>query len=424
MSTQTHISTERSSPPLHSFRLILDGRALSDEVVEALVVAGCADASFGVENGTQVADFDREAPSFEDAVTSAIADIERAVDGLFVSRVEPDGLVTTAGIAERTGRTRQNIAQLISGDRGPGGFPSPVSMAEGRVRIWQWSDVAHWLSSLSNNGEALFDHKHDHFIAALNGTLSARRHLARYADHAGRTSWIETAKRLLDPPRCTSPARTCVERARRNVQSSVVPRLSLIVIVDASQSMTTTIPHVSEALASLQRSIAADEIARHVELTVIEAGASARIVAGPVSGQDFRVPRLQTSPGSSLGEGLGLAIDVATSTQQSAGLVVMLTDGFATDDWRPAAWRLREAVAAHPIRFIGIGTTEDGAAGLKAICPPNMPPYALQRGGIRGLAEWLRVAAVGMSHGLEDGCVRHLPPTLSWEVVRGRGVRD
>ena len=72
--------------------------------------------------------FDREAPSLLDAVLTAISDVE-SVDCLEVLHVDPDELVWASEIAERTGRTRQSIDQLIKGQRGPGGFPAPATGA-------------------------------------------------------------------------------------------------------------------------------------------------------------------------------------------------------------------------------------------------------------------------------------------------------
>ena len=47
-------------------------------------------------------DFDRDSDSFEEAVLTAIRDVERA--GLQVLRVEPDDFVSASEIARRTER--------------------------------------------------------------------------------------------------------------------------------------------------------------------------------------------------------------------------------------------------------------------------------------------------------------------------------
>ncbi len=78
--------------PTHEFILIIEGAdVLADEALDALFEAGCGDGGFGVSNQIQEAHFHREADSYEEAVSSAIAAIEGAVPGAHVVRVEsPD----------------------------------------------------------------------------------------------------------------------------------------------------------------------------------------------------------------------------------------------------------------------------------------------------------------------------------------------
>lgn len=65
--------------PIHHFTLIVDGADLQDEaVVNRLFESGCDDALIGSTDGVQFIDFDREADSLDEAVLSAVADIERA----------------------------------------------------------------------------------------------------------------------------------------------------------------------------------------------------------------------------------------------------------------------------------------------------------------------------------------------------------
>lgn len=132
----------------YQFTVIVHGADLqSEEAVDALFEAGCDDALIGVVDGAQYLDFDRQAESFEQAVVSAVAAIESAVPGARVLRIANAGLVSMADIAEKLGRTRESVRTLVSGDRGPGGFPLPVTDPRSRYRLWRWSDVAEWLRS-------------------------------------------------------------------------------------------------------------------------------------------------------------------------------------------------------------------------------------------------------------------------------------
>ena len=79
---------------------------------------------------------------------------------------------TAVTIASRIGRTRESVRLLITGARGPGGFPAPVTDPRSRYRLWRWSDVMHWLAT--QLGEAGFPD--DRFLTVLNASLELRRH--------------------------------------------------------------------------------------------------------------------------------------------------------------------------------------------------------------------------------------------------------
>lgn len=129
-----------------SFTLVLgESGNPASEIEDSLFEAGADDALLGVTNGVRFLDFDRVAPSFVDAVRSALADVETAGAGLHVVRIEPDDLVSAAEIARRSGRTREGIRLLVTGRRGPGGFPHPVSGLSGSSPLYSYAEVAEWL---------------------------------------------------------------------------------------------------------------------------------------------------------------------------------------------------------------------------------------------------------------------------------------
>ncbi|HWE39246.1 MAG TPA: hypothetical protein VG406_22040 [Isosphaeraceae bacterium] len=72
-----------------TFRLVLAGPSeLTDELEMAVLDAGCDDALLGVVDGEPFLIFHREAPTFRDALLSAVDATERA--GLELIRVEPE----------------------------------------------------------------------------------------------------------------------------------------------------------------------------------------------------------------------------------------------------------------------------------------------------------------------------------------------
>jgi hypothetical protein len=124
----------------YNFTLILSGAdVLTPEISNALYEAGCDDGSPASSNGVVFVSFDREAPTFVEAVTTAICDVESAGNGLRAVRVETerDDLVGPVEIAERIGQTRQSVHLYITGERGPGDFPRPVTHVQKRTSIYR-----------------------------------------------------------------------------------------------------------------------------------------------------------------------------------------------------------------------------------------------------------------------------------------------
>lgn len=159
----------------YEFTLVFNG-GLDETAVNAFFEAGCDDATVGEVDGVGYADFIREAPSLGDALRSALEQVE-SVPGVRVARVEPDDLVTMSEIAQRLGRSRESVRLLIAGERGPGGFPPPVSHLKARTRLWRWSEVAAW----AQRHDQPIDLGAATAIAALNAALTLRTTLADLA---------------------------------------------------------------------------------------------------------------------------------------------------------------------------------------------------------------------------------------------------
>jgi len=165
-----------TKPTIHSFTLFFSGAdVLDDEQLDALYEAGCDDALFGVRDGVQYGAFDRDADSFGEALASAIAGVTRAVPGVQVVRIEPDELVTMAAIAERSGLSREYVRLLSTNERGPGGFPAPVTYADHKTRLWHWPDVAHWLTE-HERAKVEVDAPAADLVAAMNAAFDLREH--------------------------------------------------------------------------------------------------------------------------------------------------------------------------------------------------------------------------------------------------------
>lgn len=169
-----------------TFRLNVVGLDVDDDAqMDALYEAGCDDATFGTDDAGVHAVFHREAPTPEAAVLSAIRAIEGAGLDVRVLRVETeDEWLTAAEIAERTGRTRQSIRQLIAGARGPGNFPRPVVRRDARSPLWSWDEVRAWFGAYDPEAVAALpkDRPSSDFVAAVNDRLDERERRRHFPD--------------------------------------------------------------------------------------------------------------------------------------------------------------------------------------------------------------------------------------------------
>ena len=158
---------------IHTFTLLLvNENELTTELEEALFEAGCDDGILYSKNQVVYIEFDREAESLEEAVISAINDVESA--GFQVARVEPSDLVTSAEISRQAQRSRQSVAQIIKGKRGKGGFPIPLAGVTGKTSVWSWAEVSNWLLKMEKIDNSFLVKKAE-VIRDINETLELRR---------------------------------------------------------------------------------------------------------------------------------------------------------------------------------------------------------------------------------------------------------
>jgi hypothetical protein len=129
----------------YNFTLILSGLEQPTKAVEnALFESNCGDALLYFRDRIGYLEFDREASNLEDAILSAILDVEKSGINVKPVRIEPSDIVTSAEISRRLDRSRESISQLISGKRGNGDFPLPVAGVTTNTMMWSWAEVSNW----------------------------------------------------------------------------------------------------------------------------------------------------------------------------------------------------------------------------------------------------------------------------------------
>jgi hypothetical protein len=112
--------------------------------LDALYEAGCDDATVGVgRRGSIALDVSREAASAEEAVRSAIGDVQRAIPGATLTEIGPD-LVNLADLAEVIGCSRQNIRKYAAGEIKAVEAPFPEPVYTGNPSLWRLAEVLPW----------------------------------------------------------------------------------------------------------------------------------------------------------------------------------------------------------------------------------------------------------------------------------------
>jgi len=110
--------------------------------VDRLLAEGCDDALIGLGRHGRIAlEFIREAPSADEAILSALADVQRAIPKAKLVEATPD-LVGLTDIANLLGFSRQYMRKLAVKEGT--GFPLPIH--EGKPSIWHLSTVLSWFS--------------------------------------------------------------------------------------------------------------------------------------------------------------------------------------------------------------------------------------------------------------------------------------
>ncbi len=168
----------------YCFRLVLRGvNENTPDLEDILYDYHCDDALINFRNGTVYLDFDREAETLEDAIISAIKDVESSSLNATVVHVGPDEWVSETDIANRLERKRQLVSLWVKGERRvkvP--FPSPTMKLSAKSPLWRWSEVTLWLyeTGLIDNHDLVYEAK---FIENINSALEERNKADRKKRH-------------------------------------------------------------------------------------------------------------------------------------------------------------------------------------------------------------------------------------------------
>jgi hypothetical protein len=119
-----------------------------DDNDAAATLAEHLDAMLARGAGVSLLVIEQEGFDAIDAARNAVLAARFRVPEMVFQRVDRD-LVGISEIADRTGRSRQNVAQLVAGERHEAVGPFPqVEGVVGRARVWIWGEVNTWLRQI------------------------------------------------------------------------------------------------------------------------------------------------------------------------------------------------------------------------------------------------------------------------------------
>lgn len=175
------------------FTFVVTGATVDDQdAVDAL--RDTCDALLARAGGTDLLSVTWPGDCAVRAALEAASAARAAVPRLRVRRLDRD-LVGIHEIAERTGRSRQNVAQWAAGARKAQGAPFPAAEGTvGRSQAWLWSEVNRWLAAYGLDDGAAHPTREE--MAEIDVALAGRVSLTfRFA---ATTGFQEGRQRVID----------------------------------------------------------------------------------------------------------------------------------------------------------------------------------------------------------------------------------
>lgn len=137
----------------YEFLFVVDGVSVDDDVAVGIIFDEF-DGLLTRHRGKHLLDVAESGDSAIDAAHRLVVRLHEELPKLRLLRLDPD-LVGVTDIAERTGRSRQNILQWVNAERrnDAQAFPDPEGTV-GRSLVWRWAEVNAWLAVI---GESVGD---------------------------------------------------------------------------------------------------------------------------------------------------------------------------------------------------------------------------------------------------------------------------
>jgi uncharacterized protein YegL len=185
------------------------------------------------------------------------------------------------------------------------------------------------------------------------------------------------------------------------------PRLPCVLLLDTSSSMAgKPIAELNEGLRLYKSELLADPLAaKRVEVALISFGGDVRVVSDFATTENFHPPALAASGHTPMGSAITQALDMVEQRKASYranGIpyfrpwLFLITDGAPTDEWRPAARRVKDGEENRGFAFFVVGVEGADFEVLRQVS--CRAPLKLQGLRFRDLFQWLSNSQRSVSH--------------------------
>ena len=205
------------------------------------------------------------------------------------------------------------------------------------------------------------------------------------------------------------------------------PRCPCVLLLDTSGSMRgTPIAELNQGLAAYKAELASDTLAaKRVEVAIISFG-PVEVQNDFQTADSFQPPTLSASGDTPMGAAIEQAIsllDLRKQTYRTNGIayyrpwIFLITDGAPTDDWRPAAEKVRAGETAKKFAFFAVGVEGANLEVLAQIA--TREPLKLKQLRFRDLFVWLSNSMKAVSRSTVGDQVTLTSPTTpeGWASV-------
>jgi uncharacterized protein YegL len=187
------------------------------------------------------------------------------------------------------------------------------------------------------------------------------------------------------------------------------PRCPVVLLLDNSYSMDgRPIKELNEGLVTFKQSIETDNLATlRIDLAIITFG-PVKMRQDFVSVDQWIPQQYNAEEDTPMGKAIDYALDKIENRKQAYkrnGIqyyrpwIFLITDGVPTDNWKPAAQRLKQDFSNKKIQFFAVGVEKADMKILEQITPdPNFPPVALNGLDFNSMFKWLSASLSSVSH--------------------------